>query len=233
VEAERRRALDAQRQALLREEESLEAAERRRALDAQRQALLREEESPEAAERRRTFNAQRQALLREEESPEAAERRRALDAQRQALLREEESPESAQRRRALDAQRQARTRFSNIEHFVSAGLNYSPGIDYAASAALDIGDMSVKCRYCDALKFKGEPDGMCCSGGKVLLPRLPIPPPTLQMLLYGQGDISKMFWKFIRQYNCMFQMTSFGATKIDRGRKIVVPQRLLLSQPSC
>ncbi|KAF0774748.1 hypothetical protein AaE_001552, partial [Aphanomyces astaci] len=218
VQVQQRRELDAQRQARARKQESAEESQLRRDMDAQRQARAREQESAEESQLRRDMDAQRQARVREQESAEESQLRRDMDAQRQAEARREESVEEAVRRRNTNAERMAAARFRKIEHFVRAGLNYSPHVDYAASIAVSVGDMDVKCRYCDALKFKGEAIGMCCIGGKVHLERLPQPPPFLEMLLFTQSDISKMFWKYIRKYNSMFQMTSFGADTIDLGQ---------------
>ncbi|KAF0768914.1 hypothetical protein AaE_002741, partial [Aphanomyces astaci] len=210
--------MDAQRQARAREQESADESQQRRNMDAQRQARAREQESADESQQRRNMDAQRQARVREQESAEESQQRRDMDAQRQVVARREESVEEADRRRNTNADRMAAARFRKIEHFVRAGLNYTPDVDYATSIAVTVGDMDVKCRYCDALKFKGEAIGMCCIGGKVHLERLPQPPPFLEMLLFTQSDISKMFWKYIRKYNSMFQMTSFGADTIDLGQ---------------
>ncbi|GIY75899.1 hypothetical protein CDAR_250161, partial [Caerostris darwini] len=43
--------------------------------------------------------------------------------------------------------------------------------------------MDQICRYCQALKFRYEPPGMCCSLGKVVLLNLLSPPEPLQLLL--------------------------------------------------
>ncbi|GBM88714.1 hypothetical protein AVEN_204009-1 [Araneus ventricosus] len=54
---------------------------------------------------------------------------------------------------------------------------------------------------------------MCCSGGKVQLPRLVDLPEPLHTLLIGDSTEAKHFLTNIRRYNSCFQMTSFGTTK--------------------
>lgn len=62
---------------------------------------------------------------------------------------------------------------------------------------------------------------LCCQEGKVLLPKLREPPPTLNTLLdYTNAETSK-FREKIRVYNSMFCFTSFGARidhSINNGR---------------
>ena len=71
--------------------------------------------------------------------------------------------------------------------------------------------MSVVCPHCQALKYKGEKPGMCCSGGTVVLEELEALPDALKELLTGQTHNSRLFLKDPRKYNSAFQMTSFGA----------------------
>src|SRR5258705_6277295 len=72
--------------------------------------------------------------------------------------------------------------------------------------------MNTMCQYCDAMKWQNEAPGMCCSGGKVKLPPLMLPPDPLESLASGNSPQSKHFLDNCRNYNCCFQMTSFGAT---------------------
>jgi len=70
------------------------------------------------------------------------------------------------------------------------------------------------CNRCGAKKFRKEPAGMCCSGGKVKLLDLNEPPEPLKSLLEGISPQSDHFRANIRKYNSCFQMTSFGAEEI-------------------
>lgn len=77
-----------------------------------------------------------------------------------------------------------------------AAFHYDPAIDYCA-------DKSVT---------NGESIGLCCTGGKVKLPQLVLPPDPLRSLVSGMGNDSKHFLANIQKYYSCFQITSFGAT---------------------
>jgi len=82
----------------------------------------------------------------------------------------------------------------------------------------DVGDLTVLCQHCNALKFSNERPGICCSNGKVdLNGRLPKVPDILQSLMCGQHPQSAHYIKHIRKYNSLFQFTSFGANIIHQN----------------
>ncbi|CAG9772259.1 unnamed protein product [Ceutorhynchus assimilis] len=93
---------------------------------------------------------------------------------------------------------------------VLSGLEYDPGIAYEHY----ISAMNLKCQRCNALKWKGEAPGMCCSSGKVQLTAIQRPPEPLHSLLMGDHSDHTHFIDRVRQYNGCFQMTSFGAKQI-------------------
>lgn len=95
-----------------------------------------------------------------------------------------------------------------------AALHYDSEMDYSEYGF--IGGMTVRCSHCDAAKFPGETDGMCCADGKVKLPAFESPPDPLHSLIFGTSPESKHFLSHILEYNAPFQMTSFGATKVIR-----------------
>ncbi|XP_025831529.1 uncharacterized protein LOC112904787 [Agrilus planipennis] len=118
---------------------------------------------------------------------------------------------------------QQRARHNEIERFrrrsapvilERAAFHYDPAIDYYADKSLTIGEMTIICKYCKALKYSGESTGLCCAGEKVKLPQLVPPPDPLRSLVSGIGNDSKHFLANIQKYNSCFQMTSFGATHI-------------------
>ena len=84
----------------------------------------------------------------------------------------------------------------------------------------DHGDPTYKCGYCDALlwhdeKIKNTPSsnpefGLCCSRGKVQLPRLKQPPRLLRDLLENRHIKSHNYIENICSYNMMFVFTSMG-----------------------
>jgi hypothetical protein len=127
-----------------------------------------------------------------------------------------------QRVRAHQTQQQ-RARHNEIERFrrrsapvilERAAFHYDPAIDYCADKSVKIGEMTIICKYCKALKYSGESIGLCCTGGKVKLPQLVPPPDPLRSLVSGMDLDSKHFLANIQKYNSCFQMTSFGATHI-------------------
>ncbi|GFQ65014.1 ATP-dependent DNA helicase [Trichonephila clavata] len=65
---------------------------------------------------------------------------------------------------------------------------YNPSIDYKSDTSCILGPMSISCQFCDAMKFKGEAPGLCCSGGKVHLPVLRDPPEPLHTLLSSDSN---------------------------------------------
>ena len=73
-----------------------------------------------------------------------------------------------------------------------------------------IGHMDKVCEY-GAVKVTGELPSMCCSNKQVLPDNIPAPPTYLHQLIEGKTDDSKHFLENIRNYNCAFQMTSFGS----------------------
>ena len=90
-------------------------------------------------------------------------------------------------------------------------LNYQPHNFFSTT---DVGTLSIECSHCDALKFPGETESLCCSKGNVQLEPFPQPQPFLLHLYEGTGSDGKHFLNNIRKYNCAFQMTSFGCNEI-------------------
>lgn len=77
----------------------------------------------------------------------------------------------------------------------------------------NLGNLSVKCSYCDAVFFKNENKSSCCHNGK--LSNLPTStenfPFDIKQLFVGTDDKSKNFREFIRQYNNANAFCSMGA----------------------
>ncbi|XP_060868320.1 uncharacterized protein LOC132943370 isoform X2 [Metopolophium dirhodum] len=96
--------------------------------------------------------------------------------------------------------------------FRSAYL-YQPKHPYYDDNDVCIGVMDVICQYCNAMKFKGESAGMCCSNGTVRIPNIDKPPEPMKTLLENSTNISKHFLENINKYNNAFHMTSFGAAE--------------------
>ena len=65
---------------------------------------------------------------------------------------------------------------------------------------------------CSHRSAVGEAAGMCCSGDKIKLLDLQLPPKSLESLKSETTDKSKHFLENIMKYNSCFQMMSFDAT---------------------
>ena len=90
----------------------------------------------------------------------------------------------------------------------NAALHYDPS---NFTKFTDIGDLTVVCQHCNALRFPLERTGICCNNGKVSFPSPPATPDLLLQLFSGQHPLSQHFLKNIQQYNGIFKFTSFGA----------------------
>ena len=67
-------------------------------------------------------------------------------------------------------------------------------------------------------KWKDEAHGLCCANGKVSLHQFEDPPELIKSSIGNCHPLSKHFFDNARQYNTLFQMTSFGANEIaERG----------------
>lgn len=133
-----------------------------------------------------------------------------VDRQRMERVRAHRS----QQQRARDNEFNRFRRRNAPVNLERGAFSYDPEIDYSADKSVTIGEMSIICQHCKALKYSSEPAGLCCAGGKVQLPQLVPPPEPLHSLVNGMESESKHFLANIQKYNNCFQMTSFGATHI-------------------
>lgn len=160
----------------------------------------------ESARNRMIENRMRQS----QENYEASNEQERL---RRRQVRARQSDEIRSQRAATERQRrQQRIPPLNIER---AAFQYDANIEYSAHASVQIGQISVVCPHCNALKFQKEPPGLCCANGKVKLPELLPPPEPLRRLLYGESPNSNHFLKHTKMYNDCFQMTSFGGEIVN------------------
>ncbi|XP_067643389.1 uncharacterized protein [Eurosta solidaginis] len=142
-------------------------------------------------------------------------RRREVHNQQERLRRREVRARESDEVRSQHAiiRRQQRQQQVSLVNTERAGFRYEPNIQYSAS--VQIGQMSVVCQHCNAVKFQKEPPGLCCAGGKVKLPELLPPPEPLFQLLYGESPNSRHFLQHTKMYNDCFQMTSFGGEIVN------------------
>ena len=118
-------------------------------------------------------------------------------------------------RRNRQIRSRSRSRLTSISqtggiYFMSA-FQYNCNYNYSAKLKLAIGEMTVRCIFCNALRYKKESKGICCSNGSVKLPELTELPEELKNLLHENSPFFKHFLDNVRYYNSCFQMTSFGA----------------------
>jgi len=117
-----------------------------------------------------------------------------------------------QRVRAKQTQQQ-RARHNGIERFCRrsatvilerAAFHCDPAIAYCTDKYVAIEEMTIICKYCEALKYSGESTGLCCAGYKVKMPQL-VPPPD--PLVFGIGHYSKDFLAIIQKHNSCIHFT--------------------------
>ena len=186
-------------------------------------AASRARETPQQREERLRKAREYKKAQKESMTEEEAHKFREAEKARIAALRQNES--SSQRQQRLQAVREGRIAHLTQPQWLRGAFKYDPTFDYASDKAVSIGTMSKVCKHetCKAKLFfnkdskKGEPEGICCKGGKVpmLIPKAP--PEPLKTLLEDGGAEARHFRKLIRPYNSAFQMTSFGAQIIREG----------------
>ncbi|UYV67668.1 hypothetical protein LAZ67_5001525, partial [Cordylochernes scorpioides] len=147
-------------------------------------------------------------------TPEQRDTRREIERIRASTSRAAATPEERDARH--EAQRSCQARSRTRIALKKAAFNYDKQYDYKMHQDLVIGPMDKLCLHCHALMFQKETPGMCCSNGKVNLPPMVEPPQPLLTYVAGATRKSKHFLQHIRKYNSCFQMTSFGATHIER-----------------
>ncbi|KAK3788528.1 hypothetical protein RRG08_030229 [Elysia crispata] len=72
----------------------------------------------------------------------------------------------------------------------------------------------IECQHCQAMKFRDESKGMCCSNGKINPEPFPPLPQQLAILFKGTKDQSVRFLQDARKYNSAFQLTSLGCKEV-------------------
>jgi hypothetical protein len=158
--------------------------------------------------RGRAASSRASETLSEREARLEDKRGRAASSRASETLSEREARLSDKRTRATSSRMKIFQKDLKLEAF-----QYQPSENYHDHNTVQIGKMEVVCSQCQALKWRDETPGMCCSNGKVKLPFSLSPPDPLKTLMAGQTPLSRHFLTNIRKYNSCFQMTSFGATR--------------------
>ena len=149
-------------------------AEQQKAItEKQRQtkAKNRANETPEQQKARNLQNAKAMAARRANETPEQHQVRNQQNAKEMAKSRANETPEQQQIRKKLDAQAKSAKKNQEKSHvnFKDAFRSQEIMEGKLRVLALEdtedaIGPMNHICRWCKALKFKGETMSSCCGG---------------------------------------------------------------------
>lgn len=92
-------------------------------------------------------------------------------------------------------------------------IHYDLIVDYKNDPSVIIGNPTIVCHFCSALRWKDECKSLCCSNGKVKLDDIIIPPEPLNSF-NGSHTKHKQFIRDIRYYNNTFQMTSFRSQQV-------------------
>ena len=205
----RRLQLDRERKCTARQSETDEERARRLQLDRERKRTARQSDTNEEQARRLQLDRERKRTARQSETDEEQARRLQLQRERNRTARQSETEEERLIRLAAN---QVRISSNRNTFFNRAGFNYDPTVDLQ-SDILKLGSMCHDCKFCGALKWKEESQGVCCNNGKVKLILISEPPEILKNLLKGDTPADIEFQKNLIRYNDSFKMTSFGADK--------------------
>ncbi|XP_053597308.1 uncharacterized protein LOC128668406 [Microplitis demolitor] len=197
-------------------ESSAERSQRLASQNARTMANRDRESSAERSQRLATQNARTLANRNRESSAERSQRLASQNSRTLANRDRESSTERSQRLAQQNA-RSTRNRTRRQHNLLNAAFAYDCTVDYSELNDIDIGRMDKICNLCQAKKWAAETPGLCCSGGKVNIPIIPEPTSVLKELISGSHPLSKHFLNHSRQYNTLFQMTSFGAKEIREG----------------
>lgn len=132
-------------------------------------------------------------------SRDARSKRNIRNISKVILKQREKKSERHQRIKTL---RLRRIQDSRCQGELKLAFSYRPENNYSQFSY--IGDMCNVCIHCNAKKWKDEPPGLCCSGGKVKLAAFREPPEPLKSLIDGAHPLSKHFLDNSRKYNTLF-----------------------------
>ena len=86
-----------------------------------------------------------------------------------------------------------------------------------------VGDRDRACQHCGALLWPVERASLCCAGGKVQLPPLPAPPPSLRQLWTDESAEAKVFRKHTRHLNSALALASQVVQEVRPEREGYTP----------
>lgn len=169
----------------------------RRTRQSNRTANARRNETEEQRTQRNETNRRSTARNRENASDEARAARNEAEQRRIRQNRANMTDANRMQQNIDDRQRMQANAITDSATLYRAAFHYNNELNYSAHKSEVIGAMSKVCPHCKALKFVNEPQGLCCSNGKVVLPILNTPPEPLYTLVSGTTPQSKHFLKII------------------------------------
>ncbi|KAH9630148.1 hypothetical protein HF086_004854 [Spodoptera exigua] len=244
--------------ALSRSQESAEAHEMRLSIDRERHAKSRASETFTQRETRLSSQRNRTDVAR---SYEQREERRAAARQRYHELLGDASTHLSQERDRIqeirgtwsDEQRAAQVEQDRLRRNVNqlstsdeestvydieeqpwlnkegSGFMYNVAINYAAYG--NIGALEEVCAHCQARKWKGEPNGMCCASGKVRLDSMQDPPDLLWSRVHTLRLTINMRAQLggntrAQEFSDVLQSLGDGTLPEERDGQVVLPESL-------
>ena len=212
MEQEERQRLNTERMQTARRLETEDRSEERRELNSERMRNARIFETEEQSEERRELNRNRMMEHREMETDEQRRIRLNDNRERWQLNQEIERQEQEILRREIDEERRATNRpFLYKKAFVYDDQNMRQAVNF-----MKLGRRTKVCSFCNALLWTEETESLCCCNGKVRVPLLGEPPQELKKYFdHPDRPNSKHFFKNIRTFNNLFQMTSFRALETN------------------
>lgn len=181
-------------------------------IDAQRKRLEREKETPKQRVQRHHIDALRARANRESETPEQNTRRLRESTMRMRVTRVFESPQRKRSRQEGEVRRHQLRTENNANATRHSAAIFDDNLEVHKLSA-----MNIPCLHCGALHFDEERTTKnsnsfndCCRHGKVILERIPDPPPILKSLLEGKHAKSSHFFENIRRINSSLSFASLN-----------------------
>ena len=162
-----------------------------------------------AKEDHRKKKAQLRATQTEETKNKERERDKKGKAQTRVTQTEvEKNKERGRNKTAMAQSRANKYKKSDLKGWCAHNLQGVSIIQELKDTKDSIGDMEIRCKSCQALKWKGETPITCCNGGKVKLEPFPTPPELLQALWVEGTREAQLFRKYSRSFANALSLSS-------------------------
>ena len=202
---------DAKHRQELRNQETPGTKQKRLQTDAKHHQELRTQETPDARQKRLKAMAQYNEL-RNQETPDATQQRLEADAEHHRIFRlpgqleRQGDTVEAQENRQLEFEQRESRKKANYLGCISVSFKRVIKEHNVGSTKTTRGGYSNLCQHCNAIRYPGEKESICCQKGKVILRRQPDFPPILNALSLGNDPRSKVYKKHIKSINSFLSM---------------------------